>query len=151
MITEWTVLFSSIIAMYAESASPTSCFELAQATAIAHGLSDLPREIRADLLTTTHNEIRDVDVPLLNTDAPTERERSYATLRFVQAARFERFWLVQIEEAMVAGVRTISYIRRDQGPRESGPFVRTNWHVFAGPACASIRATLEGVTTPGGF
>lgn len=127
------------------------CSEMLRAAAIAHRLSELPTEIREDLETLTHNEIRDVDVPLLNTDAPIGRERGYARVRFVQAARFQQFWLVQVEAAMVSGVRTISYVRPDLRSTDRGPFVRSNQQVFAGPACASIRAALDGVTTPGGF
>jgi hypothetical protein len=130
---------------------PSRCPEVARARQVARRMSELPADIREDLLTAARGEIRDVDVSLLNTDAPTERERSYATLRFARAVRFERFWLVQIEVAMVSGVTTLSYFRTGQGTPRGGTWVRTNEHNFRGPACASIRAALEGVTIHGGL
>ena len=78
----------------------------------------------------------DANGPLLNTDAPSERESDFPTLRFSQAARFPRFWLVQLEVAMVSGVTTLSYF--ETGPR-GGQWARTYEHNFDCPACASIR------------
>ncbi len=149
MSLEWAISLAAIIA--APDVPRPLCPELAGATTTVQRMSELPAEIREDLLTLTGNEIREANVPLLNTDAPTAMERNHATVRFVQAARFQRFWLVQFEVALFAGVRTVSYIRAGHGATDRGPYVRFDQHVFAGPACASIRAALEGVTTPGGF
>lgn len=126
--------------------SHLDCPELTRASASAYHLSDLPEEIRLDLMAWTNNEITDEDIPLLNTDSPGQRERNHPTARFVQAFRFEDKWLVQFEVALFSGVRTVTY--HNGG---SGIFKRSPLHYFGGPACASIRAALEGVVTPGGF
>jgi len=94
----------------------------------------------------TGNEITDENIPLLRTDAPTEAEKNYATVRFAQALRFRDTWYVQSEVALFAGVRTITYYRTP-----NGRFERFRSQYFGGPACATIRAALDGVVTPGGF
>lgn len=53
---------------------------------------------------------------------------------------------MQFEVAMAGGVRTVTYVRHGDGL-----YYRSPGYYFNGPACASIRAALEGVTTPGGF
>lgn len=136
-----------VAAMTPQSLRPVfDCPEADRAIGRARLLSELPSEIRDDLKIFTNNEITDEDIPLLNTDAPSPAEMNYATARFVQALQFRDRWLVQFEVALFAGVRTVAYVSR-----QGRPFERSPTHYFGGPACASIRAALEGVTTPGGF
>lgn len=144
MFESWAAVMAAIVATPQDSRPAYNCPEAARATASAYRLSDLPTEIRADLMALTNNEITDENVPLLDTDAPTAAERSHATVRFAQAFRFRNKWLVQFEVALFSGVRTIAY-----ASTEDGPFHLSPSHTFNGPACASIRAALEGVTTPG--
>jgi hypothetical protein len=62
----------AVAATPSSNMTPAShCPELAGARTVAHRMSELPAEIRQDLLATSRDEIRDVDIPLLNTDAPT--------------------------------------------------------------------------------
>jgi hypothetical protein len=128
---------------------PVSCSEEVGATATARRLAELPQDIRADLGPLAEffgDEIADSDAPLLQTDAPTAAERDYPTVRFAQALLVDDKWFVQFEVSLFAGVRTISYVRHPDGR-----FHRSPMHYFGGPACASIRAARDGVTTPGGF
>lgn len=145
MIGGWATILWAMAAA-PSGAEARDCAEEARAEAAADRLSDLPREIRDDLAILTLDGIRDRDSPLLRTDAPTEPERKDATARFARALRFGDSWLVQFEVALFAGVRTVGYVRRDGGRFERSPKIH-----FGGPACASIRAALAGVTNPGGF
>lgn len=123
-----------------------SCAEEVRATATAYRLADLPKEIRDDLNILMNNEIGDSDSQLLQTDAPVAAERNFPTARFFQALFVNREWFVQFEVSMFAGVRTIGYVRDG-----NGGFRRWSSHYFGGPACETIKAALNGVTTPGGF
>ena len=142
----WAIILWAMAGAPPDPGPRTVCPEEAGATATADRLSELPQEIRDDLMVLTDNEITDENVPLLRTDAPTKAERNHATVRFAQAMRFHNYWLVQYEVALFAGVRTVSYVSTGDGP-----FHRSPMFYFGGPACASIRAALDGVTTPGGF
>jgi hypothetical protein len=120
------------------------------ATAAAYRLGELPQEIRSDLATRLRSlfgaEVADSDAPLLQTDAPTAAERDHATLRFAQAFLVRDRWFVQLEVSLFAGVRTISYQRQPDGLFTLSPL-----HNFGGPACASIKAALAGVTASHSF
>ena len=127
----------------------STCARDVQAAATAYRLSDLPQDISGDLTslaTVLGDRIADSDSPLLRTDAPTAAERDHATVRFAQAMRVGDKWFVQFEVSQFAGVRTVTYVRN-----QDGRFRRSPAHYFGGPACASIKAALDGVTTPGGF
>ncbi len=126
-----------------------ACAQEVGATATAYRLAELPKDIRDDLASRRDifgADMADSDAPLLRTDAPTAEEREHATVRFAQAMLVGDKWFVQFEVSLFAGVRTISYLRRPDGR-----FAFTPSHYFGGPACASIRAALAGVTTPGGL
>lgn len=127
-------------------ANAGTCADEVRATATARRLSELPPEVRDDLMLLTENAMAEGGSPLLQTDAPTAAERDLATVRFAQGLLVGDKWFVQFEVSMFAGVRTVSYVR-DQ----DGRFGRSPMHYFGGPACASIKAALNGVTTPGGF
>lgn len=121
------------------------CREDARATAVARTASALPQEIRDDLAALTGNDISDAG----SRAAPepyTRSQHADDTARFVRALRFGPRWYVQIRVPLFEGVRTITY-----ASREGRPFERWPASYFGGPACASIRAALEGVSTPGGF
>lgn len=133
----------------AETAEQRSCAQEIGATASAYRLADLPQDIRDDLANRRDwlgEDMADSDAPLLQTDAPTAAERGYPTIRFAQAMLVGEIWFVQFEVSLFAGVRTISYIRQNDGR-----FHLTPLHYFNGPPCASIKAALAGVTTPWGF
>jgi hypothetical protein len=147
MITEWIVLMAAAAAAPADPRPQFRCPEAAQAKVATRQLSGLPDEIHRDLRALTNDEITDEDVPLLRTDAPTASETSHATARFVQAMLLGDKWVVQFEVALFAGVRTLTYIRNNF----TGPYHRSQSQVFGGPACASLRAVLDGVATPGVF
>jgi hypothetical protein len=144
MIVQWMTLLPALAATPQASRPVYNCPEAAQATASAYRLSELPEEIRVDLMALTNNEITDENIPLLASDALSEAEKKHATVRFAQALRFRDKWLVQFEVALFFGVRTITYVSTQNGPFRLSPS-----HSFGGPACASIRAALDGVTTPG--
>jgi hypothetical protein len=93
-------------------------------------LSELPEEIRQDLMALTNDEITDEDVPLLATNAPTAAERNHATVRFAQALRFRDLWLIQFEGALFSGVPTIGYVIVEKGRFKLSPR-----YTFGGPAC----------------
>lgn len=139
--------------LWSETTPDTSienCAEVAAASAAAYRLADLPEDVRDRLAYLEQNLIRtgiaDGDAPLLQTDAPSLAERTHPTIRFKQAVLIGDIWFVQLEVSMTAGVRTISFHRR-----HDGRFDVSHDHYFSGPACASIRAALDGVRTPGGF
>ena len=146
MNTMLVLLLLAVSTVPPETSSRSSCPEEVQATATAYRLSELPQNIVDDLLLLTQNEIADSNAPLLQTDAPTAAERNHATVRFAQALLFRDMWLVQFEVTMFSDVRTVSYVRDSEGR-----FQRSPRHYFHGPACASIRAALSGVTTPRDF
>jgi hypothetical protein len=143
MIVEWMTLLSAMAATPQASRPVYNCPEAVRAAARAYRLSELPDEIRKDLMALTNDKITDENIPLLATDAPSEAERKHATVRFAQALRFHNYWLVQIEVALFAGVRTISFESMGNGPFRFSPGIN-----FQGPACASIRAALDGVSSP---
>lgn len=133
----------------AETAEQRSCAQEIGATVSAYRIADLPQDIRDGLASRPDlfgDGIADSDAPLLQTDAPTVEERNYPTLRFAQAMHVGDWWFVQFEVSLFAGVRTISF-----GRQSDGRFHLTPSHYFNGPPCASIKAALAGVTTPGGF
>jgi hypothetical protein len=146
MIGAWLILLSAAAAAPQDQRPVFRCPEAARADAAAYRLADLPQEIREDLMRWTRNEITDENIPLLRTDAPTEVEKGYATVRFAQALRFRDTWYVQSEVALSAGVRSMTYYKTP-----NGRFERFRSQHFGGPACATIRAALDGVYTPGGF
>lgn len=128
---------------------PRSCEGEIGATATAYRLSELPQSIRDDV--TSRREVfgeglADSDSPIRRTDAPSPAESEYPMARFVQAMLVRDIWFVQYEVALFSGVRTVSYRRKRDGQFDISPS-----HYFGGPACASIKAALAGVTTPGGF
>jgi hypothetical protein len=136
----------AVLFLIATTAAPSTCADEVRAAAIASRLSELPREVRDDLMLLTEGAMADSDSPLLQTDAPTAAERGQGTVRFAQGLLVGGKWFAQFEVSMFAGVRTVAYVRN-----QDGRFRRSPMHYFGGPACASIRAALDGVTTPGGF
>ena len=133
----------------AGSVPNSSCAEEVRASATADRLSELPHDIRDGLVQLEHlfgDEIADSDSPLLRTDAPTAAERDLPTIRFAQAMLVGDKWFVQFEVSQFAGVRTVGFVRQGGGRFQLAPA-----HYFGGPACASIKAALAGVNTPGGF
>lgn len=127
----------------------STCAAEVGATATAYRLADLPPDIRDEwgaLENFMGGQIADSDAPLLQTDAPSEAESNYPTARFAQAMLVGDKWFVQFEVSLFFGVRTVGYVRHSDGVFRISP-----GHYFNGPACASIRAALSGVTTPGGF
>lgn len=123
--------------------SPSCAVEVGAAS-VAERVSELPTEIRDDLLRIAGGVIGEKDSPLLRTDAPSSEERAYSTTRFVQALLIESEWFVQLDVAMTSGVRTFGYVKD-----ERGAYRRSLSHYFGGPACASIKAALAGVYNPG--
>ena len=143
------LFFTAILAAATPAAGPPPqppCAGEVRAAAIVTRLSELPPDIRDDLQHLSQNAMGDRDSPLLQTDAPVGAERDFPQTRFVQALFVDGKWFVQFEVAMFSGVRTIGYVRDGKGD-----FHRSPSHYFGGPACASIKAALDGVTTPGGF
>jgi hypothetical protein len=130
MIVQWMILFSAITAPPQASRPVYNCPEAVRATASAYRLSELPEEIRQDLMALTNDEITDEDVPLLATNAPTAAERNHATVRFAQALRFRDLWLIQFEGALFSGVPTIGYVIVEKGRFKLSPR-----YTFGGPAC----------------
>ena len=127
----------------------STCALDVQAAATAYRLSELPQDISGDLTLLAESfgdRIADSDAPLLQTDAPTAAERGHPTVRFAQAMLVRDKWFVQLEVSQFAGVRTVAYVRQPDGR-----FSRSPSQYFGGPSCASIKAALAGVTTPGGF
>lgn len=123
-----------------------ACAAEVHASTAVYRLRDLPPDIREDLLG-TFSDMGEPDGPLLQTDAPTAAERNDPTSRFLQAIFVHDEWFVQYEVSGMHGPFTIGYRRGGN----DGRFRRSASHYFAGPACASIKAALAGVTTPGGF
>lgn len=129
--------------------TPQVCAKEVGATATAHRLADLPPSVRDHLISrvkTLGGKLADSDAPLLETDAPSENERGYAHERFEQGMLVADTWFVQVKQGMSAGVLTSSYRRQ-----QDGTFAFLPTHNFRGPACASIKAALSGVTTPQGL
>ena len=125
------------------------CAKTLGATAIVHRLADLPPSVRDDLLSRIKaigGNLADSDVPILQTDAPGPKETSYAHERFEQAVLVGDIWFVQLRIAMTPGVNTLAYRRERDGKLTYLPN-----HNFGGPACASIKAALSGVTTVDGL
>lgn len=129
--------------------APRACAQKVDATAFTTRLAGVPQEIREDFIRriALHGAVvANSGVPLLKTDAPTESEKGYAPIRFAQAMRVGDSWFVQLEVAMFAGVRTLTYTREQNGSFQLPP----GQH-YGGPGCASIRAALAGVMTFGPF
>ena len=128
----------------AQAAPQQSCAKEVKAVALVERLSELPADIRDDLMM-MDKKMGDRGSPLLQTDAPTILERDYPTSRFAQALLIKNMWFVQFEVAMT-GMLTIGYIKGTDGK-----FTRSPSHYYNGPACETLKAAVNGVTTPGGF
>ena len=145
-------LLAMLLGTMGASSVPTevqrTCAKEVGAVATAYRLSELPEEIRADLVSRKafFGDIGDSDGPLLETDAPSAAERNYPSVRFAQAMLVQNEWFVQVDVSMTVGVTTFSYPRQSDGRFSFLPI-----HYFRGPACASIKAALAGVTNPGGL
>lgn len=129
----------------AQPVLPQSCAKEVGATAVVERLSELPPDIRDDLLF-RFKDMGDRGSPLLQTDAPSAVELSYPTSRFAQALLIKNVWFVQFEVSMFSGVRTVGYVRGSDGR-----FTRSPSRYFGGPACATLRAAVSGVYNPGLF
>jgi hypothetical protein len=128
----------------AQAAPQQSCAKEVKAIAVVERLSELPADIRDDLIF-RFKDMGDRGSPLLQTDAPTALERDLPTSRFAQALLIKNVWFVQFEVAMT-GTRTMGYFRGTDGK-----FTRSPSHYYGGPACETLKAAVNGVTTPGGF
>jgi hypothetical protein len=127
--------------------APQTCARTLGATAFTTKLSGVPQAIREDLvrrIAAQGSAVADSDVPLLQTDAPGERERGYARVRFAQAMHIGDRWFVQLQITLMSGVRTYVYARHSDGSFDFSPGQQ-----FGGPGCASIKAALAGVDTFG--
>jgi hypothetical protein len=138
----------AIVSMTVPVLSPAqqACAREVGASSIAVTLSDLPSDIRDEmsrLKPLLGEQLADSDARLLETDAPSLADGGRVNVKFAQAMLVRDMWFVQFEVAMFAGVRTITF-RREQ----HGQFAFVPWQYFGGPACASIKAALAGVTTP---
>ena len=133
----------------AGNGAQSSCARDVHATATAYRLADLPQQIRDEMAAYPEvfgGGLADSDAPLLQTDAPAAEERDYPTVRFAQAMLVGDKWFVQFEVSLYTGVRTVSFHRHRDGHFRLRPD-----HFFGGPACASIRAALDGVTAASVF
>lgn len=122
-----------------------ACVEQVPADAFVDDLSGLPETIRDDLTILVQAPMGARGGPLLQTDAPTAAERDDPLTRFYRAALVNGRWLVQFEVSLFSGVRTIVYTAGGDGR-----FHRDPWRYFGGPACESLNAALNGVTSPPG-
>lgn len=144
-----TLSLSAILfltAFEAEPAAVQTCAKEIRANSVVIDLADLPQEIREHLDTFDPKGMGERDSQLLKTDAPVRAERDHRQTRFAQALLVRDEWFVQFEVALFSGVRTIGYVRDGEGRFRPWPP-----HYFGGPPCESIKAALQGVTTPGGF
>jgi hypothetical protein len=139
------VLLLQVDAASAHAALPQSCAKEVGAITVVERLSELPPDIREDLLF-RFKDMGDRGSPLLQTDAPSAVEMTYPTSRFAQALLIKNAWFVQFEVSMFSGVRTIGYVRGSDGR-----FTRSPSRYFGGPACETLKAAVKGVYTPGGF
>ena len=139
------ILVLQVGATTAQAAPLQSCAKEVQASAVVERLSELPPDIRDDLIYRFRG-MGDRGSPLLQTDAPSAVEMTYPTSRFAQALLIKNVWFVQFEVAMFSGVRTMGYLRGTDGR-----FTRSPSRYFGGPACETLKAAIAGVYTPGGF
>ena len=122
---------------------PAACPEDARAGQIAYQLSDLPPEVRLDLMRLTHYSIGERPRPLRRSHVVIPEERDYLGSRFYRALRFQNVWYVQYERALTRGVQTVGYIADARGRFHASPVLR-----FGGPPCETIRAALAGIVAP---
>lgn len=113
------------------------------AEAVIHRLSQLPPDIREDLLR-NYKDMGERTSPLLQTDTPSAVESKYPTSRFVQAVLIKNVWYVQFKVSLFAGVRTLGYFRHPDGHYQISA---SNY--YGGPACETLRAAIKGVYNPG--
>jgi hypothetical protein len=124
-------------------APPAACRDDARAIEIAYRLSDLPPEVRLDLMRLTRFSIGERPRPLRRSHVVIPEERGYLGSRFYRALRFQNVWYVQWESALTAGVQTIGYIGDARGRFHASPVLR-----FGGPPCETITAVLAGIVAP---
>lgn len=122
---------------------PAACPEDARAAEIAYQLSDLPPEVRLDLMRLTRFSIGERPRPLHRSHVIIPEERGYLGSRFYRALRFQNVWYVQYELALTRGVQTIGYTGDARGRFHASPGLR-----FGGPPCETIRAVLAGIVAP---
>lgn len=121
------------------------CPDVREATTIVLRIEDLPPDVRTDLESFA-TSLGPRDAEILRTDAPTPREAKLPQARFVHGVLAKDRWFVSYEHGQ-SGYTTIGYAKAD----DSGRYQRWPGYYFGGPPCRSIRAAMDGVTTPGGF
>ncbi len=139
------ILFLQIGASPIQAVAPQSCAQELGATQVAHRLSDVPKDILADLMR-IDKAMGDHDSPLLQTDAPSAEQLKWPTSRFLQAMLIDKTWYVQVQASMMSGVATMGYRRGGDGQ-----FQRSRSSYLAGPACETLKAAAKGVYNPGLF
>jgi hypothetical protein len=129
---------------HSQTNAQRACARQIHASATVTHLADLPQEVRDEMhrLKELFGGMADSDAPILQSDAPSAVEATYAQVRSAQAMLVKDVWFVQYEAAMFSGVRTVSFSRYSDGHYRWNPS-----HYFGGAACASIQAALAGVTT----
>lgn len=138
-------LFATMVAIVAGQNidPPVACSEDATASEIAYQLSDLPSEVRLDLMRLTRYSIGERPRPLRRSHVVIPEEDGYLGARFYRALRFQNVWYVQYELALTRGVQTIGYIGDAGGRFHASPVLR-----FGGPPCETIRAARAGIVAP---
>lgn len=139
------ILLLQVTAATAQAAPQQSCAKEVGATEVAYRLSEVPKDILADLMLMDKN-MGDQGSPLVQTDAPSAEQLKWPTSRFLQALLINRTWYVQVEVSMMSGVRTMGYSRGSDGRHQ-----RLSSRYYGGPACETLRAAVKGVYNPGNF
>lgn len=140
MYMELSLMTAALIASTSANDAVTVCAEDARATSIVYEMSGLPEEIRADVLEATRGNIGERPRSIRRSHVVTEENREHLNTRFYRAVLFEYTWYVQIERALMTGVHTLGY-----GRRQNGRYQRSIGVHFSGPPCETIRAALSGV------
>lgn len=129
----------------AETTEALPCDGLFKVSQQAYKFDDLPKEIYDDLLIYSEGRLGNPDDPLLQTDAPTEKEKTYATLRLERAWMVEDTWYVSLQVSMISGRLIFGFRKYGNIDR----YQMRNTLVYKGPMCAVIDASLKGVLSGG--
>lgn len=137
-----TLIYLSLIS--AQTVTEKPCDGRFEVTQQAYRFADLPQEIYDDLHIYSEGKLGDPDDPLLETDAPSEEEKTYATLRLKQAWLVNETWYVSSEISLMSGYITFGF--REYG---NDRYEMRHGLAYKGPICEVIDASLKGVLSGG--
>jgi hypothetical protein len=119
-------------------------------TIAADNMTELPKEIKNNLMMLFKDRIADAGQDFLDSDVITKENRNLPDVRFIKGYRLKGLYIVFFETGYYRNIRSLSY--RKQSDDKSPALYRLQpFHYFSGPICSVMKAIDGGVTGPAQF